>query len=57
MKKRKNLFRSVLALLLTAAALSGPLALPASHTRADGDAEFDYSGTAFTEPQYDTTIL
>ena len=53
--KLKKLMRRTLALMLTAAALAGPLALPASKTSAD--TEFDLDGTAFTEPEYDTGIM
>lgn len=51
----KRFLRRTLALVLTAAALAGPLALPASRTLAD--TEFDLDGTAFTEPEYDTGIM
>ena len=53
--KLKKLMRRTLALMLTAAALAGPLAVPASKTAAD--TEFDLDGTAFTEPEYTTGIM
>ena len=53
--KLKRFFRRALALGLTAAALAGPMAFPASRTGAE--TEFDTGGTAFSEPSYDTAIM
>ena len=51
----KRIARRALALLLTAAALAGPLAAPASRTSAE--TEFDTGGSAFTEPSYTTGLM
>ena len=53
--KLKRILRRAAALVLTASALAGPLAVPASKTSAD--TEFDVEGTAFTEPSYDTALM
>ena len=53
--KLKRILRRAAALVLTASALAGPLAVPASKTSAD--TEFGVEGTAFTEPAYDTALM
>ena len=53
--KLKRVLRRAAALVLTASALAGPLAVPASRTSAD--TEFDVDGSAFTEPAYDTAMM
>ena len=53
--KLKRILRRAAALVLTASALAGPLAVPASKTSADS--EFDVEGSAFTEPSYTTGLM